>query len=247
MHGLAETGRNMHGMSLDAAPGLVPSTRARAIADELRRVIITGELTAGSHLRQTEIAKRFGVSTTPVREAFTALAREGFVQQDSHRGVVVYSPSVADVRENYEIRMALEPLAGELAAKTITAEQLDALDAIVDEMRVKSKSDPLYQSSVLNPRFHGLIYEAAERPRLLELITNFRGAAVAYQMVLVAPDLSVPGEYVDEVQAEHEEIAAALRARAPKRAARALRTHIQHNLDQVVAAIPDEVPAAGKR
>jgi len=62
-------------------------TRAQAVADELRRMIEEREFPPGAHLRQAQIAKSFGVSTTPVREAFTALAREGMVQQDAHRGV----------------------------------------------------------------------------------------------------------------------------------------------------------------
>src|ERR1700758_5490422 len=91
-----------------------PRTRAEAVAERLRQMIISGELAPGTRLRQAEIAELFNVSTTPVREAFTSLAREGFVRQDAHRGVEVFHPTEADIRENYEIRLALEPLATEL-------------------------------------------------------------------------------------------------------------------------------------
>ena len=104
-------------------------------------MIRTGELPAGTHLRQNEIASRFGVSSTPVREAFTSLAREGLVRQDAHRGVVVFVPSREDLEQNYEIRIALEPLATELAAKNVTNDDLARLDALLAEMRITIKSD----------------------------------------------------------------------------------------------------------
>src|SRR5690349_13342936 len=101
---------------------MVPTTRAGAVAERLREMILSGELPGGTRVRQMDIAERFGVSSTPVREAFTALAREGLVRQDTHKGVVVQQPSIEDVRENYEIRMALESLAVERAATRISEE-----------------------------------------------------------------------------------------------------------------------------
>src|SRR5918997_1170374 len=83
-------------------------------------------LAPGTRLRQNDVAKRFGVSTTPVREAFAQLQAEGLVRIDPHRGAVVFHPSVDDVLEFYEIREALESLAvghairkidGDLAAR----------------------------------------------------------------------------------------------------------------------------------
>jgi DNA-binding GntR family transcriptional regulator len=211
-------------------------TRADAIAAELRRLILTGELAGGERLRQQEIAERFGTSTTPVREAFTALAREGLVRQDAHRGVVVFEASPDDVRENFEIRAALESLAAELAAKSITDDELGQLDDIVREMRSTLRRDPVRHQQVLNPRFHSIINAAARRPRLLALIESLRAAAMSYQALLTSTDLT--DEYLDAVQAEHEEIVSALRARAPKRAARAVRAHISHAEDEILAAMP---------
>jgi DNA-binding GntR family transcriptional regulator len=212
-----------------------PLTRADAVAAELRRMILSGELAGGARLRQQEIAERFGVSTTPVREAFTSLAREGLVRQDAHRGVVVFEASPEDVRENFEIRAALESLAAELAAKAITDEELAALDELLLEMRKTIRRDPAHHNSVLNPRFHSIINTAARRPRLLDLIENLRGAAATYQALLVNTDLT--DEYIDAVQTEHEEIVAALRARAPKRAAQAVKKHVGHAEAEILKAM----------
>src|SRR5437879_3251312 len=85
-----------------------PPTRAGAVAAHLRQLIMAGDLTPGTHLRQAEVAERFGVSTAPVREAFVILARQGLVRQDAHRGVVVFSPSRHELTEIYDLRKALE-------------------------------------------------------------------------------------------------------------------------------------------
>ncbi len=105
-------------MSSTLEPGLDgPRTISGAVAARLRQEIVAGELPAGQRLRQVEIARRLGVSTTPVREALAALQREGLVALHPQRGAVVFLPSVDDLREHYEIRIALEELAVGKAAE----------------------------------------------------------------------------------------------------------------------------------
>jgi DNA-binding GntR family transcriptional regulator len=223
--------------SSDAFEGM-PLTRAGAVARRLRAMITSGELPLGSRLRQNEIAERLGVSSTPVREAFLLLAREGLVNQDTHRGAVVFSPTVADVQENYEMRIALECLAAELAAKQLEPRQLDELDALLARMDEALRTDVDLHTKVLNRQFHTTIYRAAGRPRLLEWIETLRDTATIYQALLIQPTVS--DEYLDAVRAEHAEILAALRARAPKRAARAVRVHLESNRAQTMARLRDD-------
>src|SRR6185437_9554566 len=104
------------------------------IATALRQEIVSGQLLGGSRLPQMEIAQRFGVSTTPVREAFGLLQRDGLVQIDTNRGVTVFVPTIQDLVEHYEIRMALEMLAAEKAAERFQPEDAPPLAAILDEM-----------------------------------------------------------------------------------------------------------------
>lgn len=215
------------------APGGMPPTRTGAVARRIREMIISGELPLGSRLRQNDIAGKLGVSSTPVREAFLVLMREGLVRQDTHRGAVVFEPTDADVQETYEMRIALESLATEIAAKQIGKQELEQLDTLLKEMREALRTDIDLHTKVLNPRFHMTIYRATRRPRLIELIETLRDTAVIYQTLLIQP--SVSAEYLDAIQAEHEEIVAALHARAPKRAARATRAHLEHNFTQTMA------------
>jgi DNA-binding GntR family transcriptional regulator len=210
----------------------MPRTRTQVITDELRRQIQAGELAAGTPLRQVEIAARFGASTTPVREAFSALQREGLLQYATHRGAVVFRPSLSDLRENYEIRVALESLAAEHAAREATPERLEAIEAFHAVMEA-AITDPV-EFARLNRDLHRLIYEAAGRPRLSALIDTLRDAATAYVHVLAThtPDSRI-------AHAEHARIVAALRAHAPRKAAKATADHLNHNFERIAAELAD--------
>ncbi len=211
----------------------LPPTRAGAVAADLRRQIQTGELPPGSRLRQMDVAERYGVSTTPVREAFVTLAREGIVRQDAHRGVVVFAPSADELAEIYEIRAVLEPLATRIAAAGMSEETLAELEGIVERMRSASPAD----YAQLNSRLHTTIYRAADRPRLLDMIENLRQTASAYLTVAITRYSSA---YLAEIHEEHEEIVAALREGTAVQAARAVRLHLEHSARETAALIDAE-------
>jgi DNA-binding GntR family transcriptional regulator len=137
-------------------------------------MIITGQAEPNTPLRQRDLAERFGVSPTPVREALRRLEAEGLVKYDLHRGATVIDGSFAPSEENYWVRAALEPFAARLAAARITPEELAALDEIHGELYATPQdtgsinTDAAYHD--LNRRFHFGIYEAARSPLLLALL-----------------------------------------------------------------------------
>ena len=109
-------------------PGYVSKTDL--VAALIRELIITGQLDPGEQLRQRDLAQRFGVSQTPVREAMRRLESEGLLVCDTHRGFTVVTPDVGRVEENFQIRAALESLGASLAARKIDPRGLDRLRAI---------------------------------------------------------------------------------------------------------------------
>jgi DNA-binding GntR family transcriptional regulator len=219
------------------APGAAPMQRPRTIteivAGALRDEIRSGVLAPGSRLRQVEVAQRFDVSTTPVREAFAALEREGLLVSSSHRGVVVFHPSVHDLGELYEIRIPLEALATEKAVANITDEDLITLQGLLAEMAASTDRRPHYQE--LNRVFHATIYAAAKRPKLEKLIMDMRDASTAYLRLYATISPTA-----QDTQREHEAIFAAIKARAPKRAAREMKAHLQHTVEFVSAGLRQE-------
>lgn len=208
-------------------------TRSEAVAQYLRDEILGGALPAGSRLRQNDVAERFGVSTTPVREAFAVLVQEGLLSLDAHKGVTVMQPSIEDIRENYEMRIVLECLAAERAAQKVTGADLAELDALLVQMNTASGKSPVDKEYVaLNAMFHARIYAIAERPRLAELIESLREQASIY-ISLFAHTITNP----EISQDQHKAILDALREQDPAQAATAMREHLQCNADFIVGQI----------
>ncbi len=205
-------------------PILTKLTIAEQIAATLRHEIITGQLPAGTKLPQIETAQRFGVSTTPVREAFGLLQSHGLVQIDARRGVTVFLPSSQDLIEHYKIRMALEMLAVEEAAEHFNVQDTPPLAAFLDEMYT---SNDAVRYVELNHQFHLNLYRLAGQPRLLAMIEELRNASIAYNHLYAAADLPKDAQRLDR---EHREILAACQANDPIRAANAVRHHIQQTI-----------------
>jgi DNA-binding GntR family transcriptional regulator len=138
------------------------------VAALIRELVITGQLAGGEQLRQRDLAQRFGVSQTPVREAMRRLESEGLLVCDTHRGFTVAAPELSAISENFQIRAALESLGASLAARKIDADGLARLRDLNDRMRALPDDDPAYAD--LNREFHFAIYEYARSPLLLSLM-----------------------------------------------------------------------------
>jgi DNA-binding GntR family transcriptional regulator len=138
------------------------------VAALIRELIITGELTAGQPLRQRDLAQRFGVSQTPVREALRRLESEGLVIGDTHRGFTVVTPDDGPVEENFQIRAALESLGASLAAHKIDEAGLAELERLNERMRDLADGDPRYAE--LNREFHFTLYQYSRSPLLMSLM-----------------------------------------------------------------------------
>ena len=196
-----------------AVPGYVSKTDM--VAALIREQIITGELVAGEQLRQRDLAARFQVSQTPVREAMRRLESEGLVIGDTHRGFTVVEPDDGPVEENFQIRAALESLGASLAARKIDAAGMARLQELNDRMRALDEGDPRYAG--LNREFHFSVYEYARSPLLLSLMRLLWASLHGGPKVLRTHA---------ESARQHDEILAALRAGDPSAAAAGTYQHI---------------------
>src|SRR5258705_11056687 len=156
---------------VESPPSVLPGyvSKTDMVAALIRQLIITGELPAGRQLRQRDLAQRFHVSQTPVREALRRLESEGLVIGDTHRGFAVVEPDDGPVEENFQIRAALESLGASLAARKIDPAGLRRLRELNEQMRaLADDDDPGYAE--LNREFHFTVYEYAHSPLLLSLM-----------------------------------------------------------------------------
>jgi DNA-binding GntR family transcriptional regulator len=151
----------------------------QAIARQVRDAILDGRLGPGVRIRQEALARRFGVSRIPVREALRLLESQGLVTLVPHSGARVARLDLAEHLELYLIREALEPLAIAESAPHLTDEQLAELHELADE--VEAARDDEQRWLELDRRFHLGSYAAAPLPRLLGMIEELWNTTQHYR------------------------------------------------------------------
>jgi DNA-binding GntR family transcriptional regulator len=198
------------------------------VVDRLRSEIFEGRLKPGEWLRQERLAQEHGVSHMPVREALKQLAAEGLVEHIPYRGVRVVQFSIEDVEDLYACRAFIEGMAARFAAERIGDNDLDQLAKMHTRMVACETPRELPEYRELNRRFHGLIFQTSGRGYLVRTLAQLWAAfpTMLWSNIPRIAATSAPGR--DEPDAlEHAEIVAALEARDPDRAERAVRAHIQ--------------------
>ena len=150
----------------------IPRTVRSSLVESLREEILLGRIVPGQTLRLEETARRFDVSTTPVREALRDLADEGLVTVFPRRGAVVTRLSSEDLHDIYEVRAALEAMAARLAVPHVTQSILTAMRSMLEQM--DNHPGELVTLVRLNHDFHITLYGASGRQHLCELIRVLR-------------------------------------------------------------------------
>ncbi len=194
----------------------------------LRKDILSGKYLPGDRLRQDDIAKKFEVSTTPVREAFRDLRSEGLVFIDTNRGVIVKGLTVKDVAEIYELRIALEPLLAKKSVTTIAVDDLIKAQALHREMC--ACTDP-HRWSSLNKEFHIRLMSSEKDTRLYEMVKNLLVVAEPY----VALSIFIHHQILEADNIEHGLI---LEGYEKKNAA-AVEKIVKQHLEQTLLALQD--------
>ncbi len=179
-------------------PGYVSKTDL--VAALVRELVVTGGLEPGEQLRQRDLAQRFGVSQTPVREAMRRLESEGLLVCDTHRGFTVVTPDADRDQDSSRIRAALESLGASLAARRVDPAGLGRLRELDDRMRTLTGDDPGYAE--LNREFHFTVCEYAHSPLLLSLMRLLWASLPGGPRVAASAGAAGP----------HDEIVAALAA-----------------------------------
>lgn len=201
-------------------------SKSDLVAAALRELIMTGGLEPGTPLRQRQLAARFGVSATPVREALRRLESEGLITTDVHRGSTV-AQSAGDLHEKVKIRAVLEGLAASLSASKVTDQDLAELLAYNERLLAPDLSAA--DLSTVNRRFHFRIYEIANSPLLLSLMRLLWQSFPGGPQVLRNPKDSY---------AEHYSLLQALERHDGETASRITQQHILGVLDEMERRAP---------
>ncbi|MCR4744634.1 MAG: GntR family transcriptional regulator [Lachnospiraceae bacterium] len=146
------------------------SLRSR-VYNQLRENILNGKYKIGEELKEVAIGEEYGVSRTPVRDAFHQLELEGLITIVPNKGAIVEGISDKDIYDIYEIRSRLEGLAARWACEHITAAQADRMEEILYMSDFHAARGHFDKVTELDSQFHKLMYEASGSKRL-ELLLN---------------------------------------------------------------------------
>src|SRR5437762_8079606 len=144
-------------------------TRAEELRLQLADEIVRGALPPGAALDETDIARRFKVSRTPVREALRQLVASGLVEARAHRGAVVARPSIERLTGMFEAMAELEALCAGLAAERMSPPERGLLESVHEELRTMIQGGDPQRYHEANEAFHAAIYAGAHNAYLAEM------------------------------------------------------------------------------
>jgi len=153
---------------------IIYQDRWEIVRDQMRNMILSGEMPLGSKIREVELAERFGVSRGPIRESLRYLENLGLVVREPRKSAHVVSLRASDVEELCAVREAIEVLAVRRSLELNRDSVESALQASLRELEetIPSADERGLQMVEADIRFHGIFYEAAKNQRLLSIWSN---------------------------------------------------------------------------
>ncbi|NUR89969.1 MAG: GntR family transcriptional regulator [Nonomuraea sp.] len=201
--------------------------------DIIRECIITGVLAPGEHLRQEELAERLGVSRIPVRTALMQLESEGLVSFHPHRGAVVRTLTVEQVREIYELRLLLETHALRKSVARMTSARAARLRDLGTALDSPHDTSHLIDERVA---FYRELYDIAENPVAVGMIEDLRNSVGHYLL----------GLRIGHEQGGHRELAKLAARGDADAAAEHLREHLDRVSRRIIEVLSEEAESAPK-
>ncbi|MGH8798051.1 MAG: GntR family transcriptional regulator [Caldimonas sp.] len=191
------------------------------LRESIEEEITTGQLLPGTRLDEVELANRFGVSRTPIREALTLLHGEGLVESRPRRGSVVAQMPPQRLVEMFEVMAELEAMCVRLAARRMSDEDLALIrteHAACGDAAAKQDTDAYFYA---NERFHFALYTASHNAFLFEQSISVQRKLRPYRRL----QLRVRNRMQRSLE-EHQSIVDALVAGDVDRAVQSVRDHV---------------------
>jgi GntR family transcriptional regulator, rspAB operon transcriptional repressor len=211
-----------------------PESLADMVYEAIRERIMDKTLEPGSRVSEVGLARQLGVSKTPVREAMLRLRRIGVLESDGLRGGRVVQPSVAAIRQAYDIREALEVFAVRMLAAGEGRDDIERIREAADRSLERARAGDQAGFREWDAVFHRAISEAAANPRLGELIDD------AFTLIVTLRQRDYPDRAASvECGLAHVRIAEAITRGDVEAAETAARNHIRQVEGFVLAG---EVP-----
>ena len=227
-------------MAGDLIMEAITAERPRSLADvvtaRLRREIVEGEFDLGQALSESKIAARYGVSRTPVREAFACLGLEGLVRTEPQQGTFVFTIDRAQFAQISEARSILETAALRLAVERARGDLVRQWQLFVEGMTTALEDKDAKSYSRIDGEFHQTLFRLAANPFL-----TAAGQAFAAKMAAVRNRLGAHPEHMAKSYDQHLELLALIERSDLEAALDLLERHIRHK-GESFWSVPDTLP-----
>jgi DNA-binding GntR family transcriptional regulator len=210
----------------------------KQVVESLRTAIFDRRFAPGDRLVERELCEMLDVSRTLLREALSQLEAEGVVQIIPHRGPIVAVYSAEDAKSIYEVRAALEEMAGRSFVERATEQECKALETAFAEMKRSCTSKLGADHLTVKTRFYAALTTGAHNPVLVEMLRLIHGRV----SMLRATTLAQPGRLAASL-AELGNIVKAIKARDAQAAARACRLHVENAGAIAITVLTDDTAA----
>ncbi|NUZ06421.1 GntR family transcriptional regulator [Schlegelella sp. ID0723] len=197
------------------------SRLSERLREAIEEEIATGKLLPGHHLDEVELATRFGVSRTPIREALNLLLGEGLIENRPRRGSVVAHISPQRLVEMFEVMAELEAMCAQLASRRMTDEELAAIEAAHEAGRGAASAGDPDAYFYANERFHYALYAASHNSFLFEEAAALQRKLRPYRRLQLRVRHRMQRSFE-----EHQAIVDALRVGDTAQAALSVRSHV---------------------
>ncbi|MBN2314299.1 MAG: GntR family transcriptional regulator [Sedimentisphaerales bacterium] len=168
---------------------------------KVKAMILSQELMPGEKLFQEDLARRLGVSRTPLLRALERLEQEMLVERVPRRGLFVKKMKMTDMLDAFDCREALEGLAARLAAERITKEQVRELQSLFAPFRKNPRKANQQAYRIADQRFHQRIIELSDNRMLIQISTLGNVLSISYQQGLIRPPVETLPEHRAIIQA----------------------------------------------
>lgn len=196
-------------------------TRSEGLRLQLADEIVRGSLAPGTPLDEIEIARRFEVSRTPVREAIRLLAASGLVELRPHRAALVAQPGTDQLAGMFEMMAELEALCAGFAAERMTVSERDKLESMHENLRRLIQDGDPQRYHELNETFHAAIYAGAHNDYLAEMSLTTRARVQPFRRAQFRNLGRLTKSYL-----EHDKVVESILRGERNAAAAAMRAHI---------------------
>ncbi len=211
-------------------------TTADRVFQRLQKAIVEGEIATGSKLSEPVIAKEYGVSRAPLREALSRLEHTNLVERKPNVGCRVISLSREHLVEVYQIRESLESLAAELAAANMTDAEVEDLATLLQQHKKNIKADQHYFQKEGDMDFHYRIVQGSKNKNLINLYVH----DVYHLIRLYRFQFGMVSPRVSRAFVEHEHLVDALRQRDADLAHYLMKRHIRQSRENVERMLDEQ-------